>query len=66
MTTGYRQEVFNVLLAQLLQERGVITAPESIVRSGPERARRMPDLIIHRLHGLTEEEVAIVEGTTAK
>jgi hypothetical protein len=29
MNTGYRQEVFNVLLAQLLQERGVIAAPET-------------------------------------
>ena len=49
-TVGYRQEVFNVLLAQLLQERGVISAPESIVRSGPEQARRMPDVIVS-FHG---------------
>jgi hypothetical protein len=27
MADGYRQEVLNVLLAQLLQERGVISAP---------------------------------------
>ncbi|MEW5720679.1 MAG: hypothetical protein AB1817_18785 [Chloroflexota bacterium] len=41
---GYRQEVFNVLLAQLLQKRGVISAPENIVRANA--ARRMPDVIV--------------------
>lgn len=51
MTDGYRQEVFNVLLAQLLQERGVISAPERIIKSGPERTRRMPDVIV-TFHGL--------------
>jgi hypothetical protein len=50
-TDGYRQEVFNVLLAQLLQERGVVSAPERIIRSGPEQARRMPDVIVS-FHGL--------------
>lgn len=44
MTNGYRQEVFNVLLAQLLQERGVIVAPESIIKAGP--SRRMPDVLV--------------------
>lgn len=52
MTEHYRQEVLNVILAQLLQERGVITAPESIIRSGVKRERRMPDLIIVNFHGL--------------
>ncbi len=47
MTDSYRQEVFNVLLAQLLQERGVIAAPENILRAGPERRRKMPDVIAH-------------------
>lgn len=37
MASGYRQEVFSVLLAQLLQERAVVSAPESIIRSAPER-----------------------------
>jgi len=41
---GYRQEVFNVLLAQLLQERGVISAPEKIIQAGGER--KMPDVIV--------------------
>jgi hypothetical protein len=51
MSGAYRQEVFNVLLAQLLQERGVITAPESIIKLGIEKVRRMPDVIVN-FHGL--------------
>ncbi|MCK4334402.1 hypothetical protein KAX06_06430 [candidate division WOR-3 bacterium] len=43
---AYRQEVFNVLLAQLLQERGVISTPEDIIKVGIEKARRMPDVIV--------------------
>lgn len=43
---NYRQEVFNVLLAQLLQERGIASAPESVVRAGPTRERRMPDVVV--------------------
>ncbi|MBM3128911.1 MAG: hypothetical protein FJ009_09855 [Chloroflexi bacterium] len=42
---GYRQEVFNVLLAQLLQKRGVISAPENIVKA--DAAKRMPDVIVN-------------------
>jgi hypothetical protein len=47
MHTGYRQEVFNVLLAQLLQERGVIAAPENVIRSSQSANRRMPDVIVN-------------------
>ncbi len=43
---GYRQEVFNVLLAQLLQERGVVSAPEKIVHVEGQ-GRKMPDVIVH-------------------
>jgi hypothetical protein len=46
MPVLYRQEVLNVLLAQLLQERGVVTAPESIIKTGPEQQRSMPDVLI--------------------
>jgi len=58
MSDGYRQEVFNVLLAQLLQERGVIAAPENVLRL-PERgpARRMPDVLVE-FHGLR----TVIEG----
>jgi len=43
---GYRQEVFNVLLAQLLYKRGVISAPENIVKLNLAQGRRMPDVIV--------------------
>lgn len=48
-TTGrYREEVFNVLLALLLHERGVVTAPEQSFRQaiqGPRR-RHVPDVLV--------------------
>lgn len=40
-----RQEVLNVLLAQLLQERGLEVAPEQII-TDPSGLRRMPDVIV--------------------
>ena len=40
-----RQEVLNVILAQLLQERGLVAAPEEILRQ-PTKERRLPDVII--------------------
>lgn len=57
MPNSYRQEVLNVLLAQLLQERGVITAPESIIKCGLQKKRRMPDIIVN-FNGLR----TIIEG----
>jgi hypothetical protein len=46
MAEKYRQEVFNVLLAQLLHERGVVSAPENIVKLDDKSSRRMPDVIV--------------------
>lgn len=40
-----RQEVLNVLLAQLLQERGLEVAPEQIIKD-PSGLRRVPDVIV--------------------
>lgn len=59
VTSGYRQEVFNVLLAQLLQERGVISAPEKVLSSANKK-RRMPDVIVdyHGLRIVIEGEVS--------
>jgi len=45
-----RQEVLNVLLAQLLQERGLVAAPEQIQNFGLG-TRRMPDVLVD-FHGL--------------
>ena len=57
MSNSYRQEVLNVLLAQLLQERGLITAPESIIKLPVQKKRRMPDVIVN-FNGLR----TIIEG----
>jgi hypothetical protein len=46
MSPSQRREVFNVVLAQLLQERGAVVAPESIMYSGVERKRQMPEVIV--------------------
>lgn len=44
---GYREEVFNVVLAQLLHERGIVVAPEKVLRRvARERRRRMPDVLV--------------------
>jgi len=40
-----RQEVVNVILAQLLVKRGLLAAPEQILH-GPIRASQMPDVLI--------------------
>jgi hypothetical protein len=47
MNIGFRQEVLNVLLAQLLQERGVAAAPENVLRISPNSNRRMPDVVVN-------------------
>ncbi len=62
MADGYRQEVLNVLLAQLLQERGVISAPENIIYLGADHKRRMPDVTIVNFQGLRTVIEAEVGG----
>ena len=54
-----RQEVLNVLLAQLLEERGLIAAPEQI-RSFRGQARQMLDVLVdfQGLHLVIEGEFA--------
>lgn len=47
----YRQEVLNVVLAQLLQERGVASAPESIASVAQVEDVRIPDVLV-RFRGL--------------
>jgi MoaA/NifB/PqqE/SkfB family radical SAM enzyme len=46
MPHKYRQEVLNVLLAQLLQERGVISVPEGIIQLMSFENRRIPDVLV--------------------
>jgi hypothetical protein len=47
METGFREEVFNVILAQILEEHGVISAPERIIKARPGRTLRMPDVLVY-------------------
>jgi hypothetical protein len=47
MESGFREEVFNVILAQILEEHGVISAPERIIKARPGRTRRMPDVLVY-------------------
>ena len=56
-TFEIREEVLNVLLAELLQERGLWSVPESIRRAGLER-RRLPDITLADLWGAR----IIIEG----
>jgi hypothetical protein len=65
MPSSQRQEVFNVILAQLLQERGVVVAPESILYTGAQRARQMPDVIVH-FQGLRMAIEGEVEAPNAR
>lgn len=59
-TSGYREEVFNVLLALLLHERGVVTAPEQSFRQALQERRHVPDvLVVYR--GLR----TVIEGKVA-
>lgn len=46
MERGFRQEVFNVVLAQILEKHGVISAPEIILKARPTQQRRMPDVLV--------------------
>jgi len=47
METGFREEVFNVILAQILEEHGVISAPERIIKARPGMTRKMPDVLVY-------------------
>lgn len=46
MAKRYRQEVLNVILAELLQERGLVAAPEQITRAISNGSKRMPDVLV--------------------
>ena len=60
MPADFRQEVLNVILAQILQERGVATVPESIITDVLVHRRRMPDVMIdfYGLRTVIEGEVS--------
>jgi hypothetical protein len=41
-----RQEVLNVLVAQLLEQQGIVAVPESIIPASGDDSRRMPDVLV--------------------
>ena len=47
MSPRYREEVFNVVLALLLRKRGIVAAPEQILRLHLEQGHAMPDILVH-------------------
>jgi len=60
-----RQEVVNVVLAQLLGEHGLVAAPEQILKA-PSTATRLPDVILD-FHGLRlAVEAEFIDAPSAK
>jgi len=47
MDTGFREEVINVVLAQILEQHGIISAPETILKASLGMKRRMPDVLVY-------------------
>lgn len=68
MQVGYRQEVFNVVLAQILQERGVISVPEKVIKAvlAKQGARRMPDVMVNFMGLRTVIEGEVSDQPEAK
>jgi len=68
VSNGYREEVFNVLLALLLHERSIVTAPEQSLRQAIEQRRHVPDvLVVYRgLRTVIEGKVADKAGADEK
>jgi hypothetical protein len=68
MKTGYRQEVFNVVLAQILQERGVISVPEKVLKAvlSKTEQRRMPDVMVNFMGLRTVIEGEVSDQPDAK
>jgi len=58
--SGFREEVFNVLLALILHERGVVTAPEQSLRQAIEQRRHVPYVLVF-YRGLR----TVIEGKVA-
>lgn len=47
LSPRHREEVLNVILALLLHRRGIVAAPEQILRIHLEQGRAMPDVLVH-------------------
>lgn len=54
----FREEVVNVCLADLLEQRGLVSVPETIRKSIAKPARQLPDIIVADLMGVR----VVIEG----
>jgi hypothetical protein len=45
VTNKYREEVLNVILAEVLDEQGIVSTPEQIIKHS-KTAKKMPDVIV--------------------
>lgn len=57
MSSSFREEVVNVILAQLLEEREIVSLPETVVSDIAE-ARRLPDIMTAHFWGVR----TVIEG----
>ena len=54
----FREEVVNVALAELLEQRGMLSVPETIRKSIARKTRSLPDIIVADLLGIR----MVIEG----
>lgn len=55
---NFREEVVNVALAELLEQRGMLSVPETIRKSIARKTRDLPDIIVADLLGIR----MVIEG----
>jgi hypothetical protein len=66
MNPRHREEVLNVILALLLHRRGIVAAPEQILRIHLEQGRAIPDVMVHYQGLRTAIEGRTVIGQAAQ
>jgi hypothetical protein len=54
----FREEVLNVALAELLEQRGMLSVPETIRKSIARKTRDLPDILVGDLFGIR----IVIEG----
>ena len=54
----FREEVLNVALAELLEQRGMLSVPETIRKSIARKTRDLPDIVVGDLFGVR----IVIEG----
>jgi len=55
---NFREEVLNVALAELLEQRGMLSVPETIRKSITKKTRALPDILVGDLLGIR----IVIEG----